>query len=56
MRKYDDRIHTLDQVIPDLDERVSRLERAVRAMAEEPGQPHHTSEVALEILDEPTSL
>jgi hypothetical protein len=33
-------------------QRVRRLERALRALAEEPGNPHHAAETVLKILDQ----
>lgn len=37
--------------VPMLLEGVIRLEKAVRALASDPGQPHHAAEQALDALD-----
>ena len=51
-RNYNPATHDLAYVIEDLDERAHRLEQALKALASEPGQPHHAAEIALKILNQ----
>lgn len=44
--KYDPNVHDLGYVIRDLDSRVDRAERALRALTEDPGNPFASTNMA----------